>query len=113
VSASIDLEPMRTLATRPSESRSTLRWPGCTPSRRANLAASNVYGPQLWCGEIESYGSGTERRYGMLPAFGQTSWMSAVRPPELEKKNVVATRPCQVRTLPAVRLTAKSMPGVS
>ena len=53
-----------------------------TCSALASAAAVNGYGPQLWYGEIVSYGSGTETRYGS--AVPQTSPELAVLPPELE-----------------------------
>ena len=64
------------------------------PRRRAlrrSRGAETTKGPQRWCGEIVSYGSGTETRYGVGGELGQTSGADAVRPPELEKKYVVAT----------------------
>ena len=48
-----------------------------------SIAAVNASGPQSWWGEIESYGSGTETRYGTGWEF-QTSPIAAVRPPEVE-----------------------------
>src|SRR5437588_2664639 len=57
----------------------------------ASFAPVKANGPQLWYGEMESYGSGTETRYGT--ASPQTSSADAVRPPDVEKKNVFATSP--------------------
>ena len=64
-----------------------------TPSVCLSRAAETTNGPQRWCGEITSYGSLTETRYGTADALGKTSCAEAVRPPELEKKYVVATCP--------------------
>ena len=61
-------------------------------SRRSSSLALYRSGPQLWYGESVSYGSGTETRYGR-PFEPQTSWTLAVRPPEVEKKNVCARLP--------------------
>src|SRR5438046_3296593 len=58
---------------------------------RPSLAPPNAIGPHVWYGEIESYGSGTDTRYGT--AVPQTSSDDAVRPPDVEKKNVFATWP--------------------
>src|SRR6266536_3776583 len=58
---------------------------------RPSFAPVNAMGPQSWYGEIESYGSGTETRYGT--AVPQMSCEEAVRPPEVEKKYVFATWP--------------------
>ena len=52
-----------------------------------------VTGPHVWYGDAVSYGSGTETRYGVGFAPLKTSVIAAVRPPELEKKNVCATLP--------------------
>src|SRR2546427_321208 len=60
-------------------------------SVRPSFAPVNGNGPQLWYGEMVSYGSGTETRYGT--AVPQTSSDDAVRPPDVEKKNVFATAP--------------------
>src|SRR5512133_2882173 len=64
-----------------------------TPSIRRRRWAETTNGPQRWCGEIVSYGSLTETRYGVAGELGNTSGADAVRPPELEKKYVVATFP--------------------
>src|SRR5690349_13857753 len=59
--------------------------------RFASVAPVKATGPHVWCGEIESYGSATDTRYGTgLP---QTSSADAVRPPDVEKKKVLATCP--------------------
>src|SRR5437879_7326453 len=60
-------------------------------SVRPSFAPVNGTGPQLWYGEMVSYGSGTETRYGT--AVPQTSSADAVRPPDVEKKYVFATAP--------------------
>ena len=52
----------------------------------------NEIGPQLWYGDAVSYGSATETRYGTGDPF-HTSVFAAVRPPDVEKKYVVATLP--------------------
>jgi hypothetical protein len=63
-----------------------------TFSAFASLSAVNVRGPQLWYGEAVSYGSDTETRYGIGAPF-QMSALAAVRPPDDEKKYVVAILP--------------------
>src|SRR5690349_50313 len=68
-------------------------------------------GPHVWCGEIESYGSGTDTRYGT--GAPQTSSADAVRPPDVEKKNVLATWPSYSTTWPAVASTAAVVEGFS
>ena len=68
-------------------------------------------GPQSWCGEIESYGSATETRYGT--GSPHTSSADAVRPPDVEKKYVFATSPWYSTTWPAVALTAAFVDGFS
>ena len=60
-----------------------------------------------------SYGSLTETRYGTAGELGQTSEADDVRPPELEKKYVVATRPPYCTTSPAVAWTAAVVVGAS
>jgi hypothetical protein len=60
---------------------------------RLRRDAGTTYGPHRWYGEIVSYGSLTDTRYGAPGELGQTSDAAEVRPPELEKKYVVATRP--------------------
>ena len=55
------------------------------PSRAASRGPENANGPQSWCGEYVSYGSGTERRYGIGAALGHASCTASVRPPELEE----------------------------
>ena len=65
--------------------------PGPSAPSRACVGAERD-GPQSWYGEIESYGSGTDTRYGTGAEF-QTSSIAAVRPPEVEKKYVIATLP--------------------
>ena len=57
------------------------------------VAAGTGTGPQVWYGENVSYGSLTATRYGIGFALAKTSVTAAVRPPELEKKNVCATLP--------------------
>src|SRR5581483_1286550 len=89
-------------------SAATARTP-LRPSRAPRRAAVSTSGCQRWYGEIRSYGSATERRYGTGRAPGQASAAAAVRPPELEEKNVCATAPRQVRIWPAVRATASSL----
>ena len=69
-------------------------------------------GPQSWYGEIESYGSGTETRYGTGAEF-HTSSIAAVRPPDVEKKYVIAALPPYVSTLPDVASTAAVVDGFS
>ena len=61
----------------------------CTSSSRpglfsafATFAAGSAIGPQSWYGEIESYGSGTETRYGI--GVPHASSAASVRPPEVE-----------------------------
>ena len=63
-------------------------------------------GPQMWCGEIESYGSGTPVRYGVRLDPTQTSSTEAVRPPEVEWKYAITRRPPYMSTSPAVSSTA-------
>ena len=63
-----------------------------TFSRLAIVCAVTGTGPQSWKGEMMSYGSGTETRYGS-GGTPQASAIEAVSPPELEKKYVVATLP--------------------
>src|SRR5712691_8693745 len=73
-----------TAATRPDEfQRSITSAIDGTPSRRASVRPLNRLGPQLWCGEIESYGSATERRYGSDPPHA--SLADSVRPPEVDE----------------------------
>ena len=58
----------------------------------ASVWAVTGTGPQSWKGEITSYGSGTDTRYGVgLPP--QASALELVSPPEVEEKTVVATAP--------------------
>ena len=49
-----------------------------------SLAPVNETGPQLWYGEIVSYGSATGTRYGRGFEPCHSSWIAAVRPPEVE-----------------------------
>src|SRR5207247_9591698 len=105
--------PTCTDVTRPNVDRTTRTLPGGRPSRRATRFASSAIGPHRWCGERTSNGSSTERRYGTSPKAGHTSRTSAVRPPDVEKKNVVATRPFHISTLFAVCSTARSVRRVS
>ena len=49
-------------------------------------------GPQLWYGEIVSYGSRTETRYGR-PGAPNASAADWVRPPVLDENSVSATLP--------------------
>ena len=44
----------------------------------------NATGPQSWYGEIVSYGSATGTRYGSGFEPCHSSWIAAVRPPEVE-----------------------------
>src|SRR5579871_653497 len=44
-----------------------------TPSNDPSSLAEYANGPQLWFGEYVSYGSGTERRYGIGAAPGHAS----------------------------------------
>ena len=60
-----------------------------------------------------SYGSLTDTRYGAPLELGQTSEADDVRPPELEKKYVVATWPAYMTTWPAVSCTAAVVEGAS
>src|SRR6266581_8945983 len=80
-------------------------------STLASFAPVKTSGPQSWCGEIESYGSATEMRYGT--GSPQTSSADAVRPPDVEKKYVFATSPSYNTTWPAVSLTAAFVDGFS
>ena len=48
-------------------------------------------GPQSWYGEMSSYGSGTDTRYGS--AVPVQAWLDSVFPPDVDEKNVVATVP--------------------
>ena len=48
-------------------------------------------GPQLWYGDMSSYGSGTETRYGR--AVPVQSRLDSVLPPEVDEKYVVAIVP--------------------
>ena len=66
--------------------------PGARNSFESRVAGSTT-GPQRWCGDHLSSGSGTETRYGMGVPPPKTSSTLAVRPPEDEKKNVFATLP--------------------
>ena len=58
---------------------------------RRDLGAVDSTGPQSWYGEMLSYGSATETRYGTASPVASSD--DAVRPPELEKKSVSATLP--------------------
>src|SRR3954447_7999199 len=106
-------DPIWTADTCPDGARTTFTAPAGTPSFRAIRVTSIETGPHWWWGERTSYGSSTARRYGMLPRAGHTSRTSAVRPPEVEKKKVVATCPLYVSTWFAVRATASFEFGVS
>ena len=79
--------------TRPDAPRVVLRSRsgGVTPSCLATALASSAIGPKLWCGEASSYGSATETRYGIARPVASSAL--SVRPPEVEKKYVVATLP--------------------
>ena len=57
----------------------------------ATFAASKSTGPQSWYGDAVSYGSATETRYGTPVPVASAA--EAVRPPEVEKKSVLATLP--------------------
>ena len=76
----------------PVARRRSVIFPRARMTRRS-LDAVTTNGPQRWCGEIVSNGSGTDTRYGVGGELGQTSGADAVRPPELEKKYVFAIRP--------------------
>ena len=80
---------------RPVTSEPSLRW----ASRRVKRAV------HVWTGDRSSCGSSTDRRYeiGEPP---KPSSLAAVRPPEVEKKNVCATWPPTVTTSPRVARTA-------
>src|SRR5262245_23223735 len=54
-------------------------------SALASFAGEMAAGVQSWYGEALSYGSATDTRYGTGGNPGQTSWMAAVRPPDVEK----------------------------
>jgi hypothetical protein len=71
------------------------------PSFARNALAEYRNGPQLWYGDRSSCGSETETRYGRAVVF-QTCSMFAVRPPEVEWKNVQATEPLCRTTCPRV-----------
>ncbi len=81
--------------------------PGAWNSFDIRVAGSTT-GPQRWCGDHLSSGSGTETRYGIGVPPLKTSSTSAVRPPEDEKKNVVATLPSNIKTCRFVAATALS-----
>ena len=68
-------------------------------------------GPQLWYGEMSSYGSGTETRYGT--AVPVQSRLDSVFPPDVDEKNVVATVPAKKSTWPFVAVTAAVVAGDS
>ena len=68
------------------------------PNSFATRVAGSTTGPQRWCGDHLSSGSGTETRYGIGVPPLKTSSTSAVRPPDDEKKNVVATFPSNIKT---------------
>ena len=77
------------------------------------VAAGTGTGPHVWYGAYVSYGSLTATRYGIGFADEKTSVTAAVRPPELEKKNVCATLPSKRSTWRFVPSTAWSPVGVS
>ena len=79
-----------------------------TPSSLATFGAASTTGPHRWCGESLSSGSGTDTRYGIGVPPMNTSSTSAVRPPDEEKKNVVATLPSNISTWRDVAATALS-----
>src|SRR5205814_2230695 len=60
------------------------------PRAAARRVEEKLYGPQSWCGEYVSYGSGTERRYGIGADPCHASCTASVRPPELESPGVRA-----------------------
>ncbi len=95
-----------------SVTRTSSSLPG-TLNVEVSFAAVNANGPQVWCGEAVSYGSGTPTRYGTASPRAQTSSIDAVRPPDVEKKNVVATLPSNSSTWPAVASTAAFVVGFS
>src|SRR5580765_8465342 len=63
---------------------------GAILSLLATAEAGNRTGPQSWYGEVVSYGSLTETRYGTAMP---NSLDEAVRPPDVEKYSVSATFP--------------------
>src|SRR5581483_1646624 len=105
--------PISRLITRCERLRSTWIAPNGTPRRAASICGESENGPHACTGESASYGSGTDRRYGTSPSLGHTSRTSAVRPPEVEKKYVVATCPPYMRIFPSVCVAAYRVPGVS
>jgi hypothetical protein len=54
-----------------------------TSSFDCSVRAPNGSGPQLWCGDSLSHGSGRDTRYGTLNP--NTSAALAVLPPDVEK----------------------------
>jgi hypothetical protein len=99
----------------PSPRARRIAGPRQTQSRPAFAQSSSAsVGPQRWCGEIESKGSGTLFRYGNK-VWGEphSSETEAVLPPEVEKKNVEATPEPEVSTSPAVPATASFVDDVS
>src|ERR1700745_2647039 len=83
-----------------------------TPTAAARVFPVTGTGPQLWYGEMVSYGSRTETRYGRpgAPNASESDW---VQPPVLEENRVRATSSFQSSTCPAVSSTACLPAGVS
>src|SRR5204863_5346819 len=79
-------EAILTVLTRRDELRLTVasRTRPATPNACPSALPVAGTGPQLWYGEIPSYGSRTETRYGRAEP-PQASEADCVRPPELDE----------------------------
>ena len=86
--------------------------PAVMPRNRRRASRSLKRAVQVCTGDKSSYGSSTDRRYdsGEPP---KPSSLAAVRPPEVEKKNVCATSPPTVTTRPRVARTAAVVDAAS